>query len=147
VYIQNINADRRCPVQHAYPIAISVHALATVFWAGTSFALARTGGAGADLLFRPQLGAAAFAILSGAYLWSLVHTGAFGRMEVILAIGIGSALLAGAIQALVAGRALGRLKRAEGDERSARAQVVAAQRIAAGLLAVTTISMVVARYA
>ena len=133
-------------MQHAYAIAISVHALAAVFWAGTTFTLARTAGAGAELLFRPQIAAAALAVLSGGYLGSLVHTGAFGRMEQVLAVGVLCALLAAGVQALVAGRAIGRLTKGEANEHGARARIATAQRVAAGLLAVTTISMVVARY-
>jgi hypothetical protein len=133
-------------VQHAYAIALSVHALATVFWAGTTFTLARTGGAGAELLFRPQMAAATIAVLSGGYLGSLVHAGAFGRMEQALAVGVVCALLAAGVQALVAGRAIGHLTKGEASEPGARARIATAQRIAAGLLAVTTVSMVVARY-
>lgn len=133
-------------MQYAYAIALSVHALAAVFWAGASFTLARSGGVGAELLFRPQMGAAAVAVLSGGYLWSLVPAGAFGRMEQTLAVGVLCALLAAGVQGLVAGRAIGRLTKGEAEEAGARARIVTAQRIAAGLLAVTTVSMVVARY-
>jgi len=133
-------------VPYAYAIALSVHALAAVFWAGTSFALARTGGVGAERLFRPQMGAAVIAVVSGGYLWSLVHAGAFGRMEQILAIGIVCALIAATVQALMAGRAIKRMKRGEAHDYGARAQIIMAQRIAAGLLAFATVSMVVARY-
>lgn len=133
-------------MQYAYAIALSVHALAAVFWAGASFALARTGGVGAEFLFRPQMGAAVIAVLSGGYLWRLAHAGAFSRMEQALAVGVLCALLAAGVQALVAGRAIGRLTKGDALESSARARIATAQRIAAGLLAVTTVSMVVARY-
>jgi len=133
-------------VQYAYPVALSVHALAAVFWAGASFTLARTGGVGAEMLFRPQMGAAAVVVLSGGYLWSLTHASTFGRMEQALAVGILCAVVAAAVQGLVAGRAIRSLTKSEANEFGARARIVTAQRIAAGLLAVTTVSMVVARY-
>jgi hypothetical protein len=133
-------------VQYSYAIALSVHALAAVFWAGTSFALARTGGVGAELLIRPQIGAVAITILSGGYLWSLVHAGVFGRMEQILAIGILCALVTAGTQVLAAWRAGKHLTENAANGSGAGAQIVTVQRIAAGLLVVTTVSMVVARY-
>lgn len=52
-------------MQTALVIALSLHVLSSVFWAGSSFALARTGGAGGEQLVFPQLGAATIAILTG----------------------------------------------------------------------------------
>ena len=52
-------------MQIALIIALSLHILSAVFWAGTSFTLARTGGAGGEQLFRPQMGAAVIAVLTG----------------------------------------------------------------------------------
>ncbi len=60
-------------MQIALIIALSLHILSSVFWAGTSFTLARTGGVGGELLFRPQMGAATIAVLSGGYLGHLAH--------------------------------------------------------------------------
>jgi hypothetical protein len=53
----------------------SLHVLAGVFWAGTTFALARTGVERAAQLLRPQLGAAVVAVATGALLWFLFHRG------------------------------------------------------------------------
>jgi hypothetical protein len=50
-------------------VALVLHVLSGVFWAGTTFALARTGGNQADLFFRPQMSAAAIAVVTGGVLW------------------------------------------------------------------------------
>ena len=76
-------------MQTALVIALSLHVLSSVFWAGSSFALARTGGAGGEQLVFPQLGAATIAILTGGYLGHLVHAGSFGTTEQVLAAGVG----------------------------------------------------------
>ena len=108
---------------------IALHVLSGVFWAGTTFALARGQGLGAQSLRKPQLAAAAVAVLSGALLGHLTHHGAFGNAERVLALGAAAALLAAAVQWFnVRGPAT-------------------AQRIAAALLAVSVLCMVLARYA
>jgi len=110
-------------------LAIAVHVLSGVFWAGTTFALAREQGLGVRSLRKPQLGAAAVAILSGALLGHLAHPGAFGGTERVLVLGAAAALLAAAIQVFnIRGPAT-------------------AQRIAAALLAASVLCMVLARYA
>jgi hypothetical protein len=126
-------------------IALSLHVLAAVFWAGSTFVLARTAGAGGDRLFRPQMGAAAVAVATGAYLWLTVHEGAAGPTEHFLGAGAAAALVAVAVQAVVCGGALGRLRR--GDEAAARSRMAIAHRVAAILLAVATAAMAAARYA
>src|SRR6195256_1765254 len=83
-------------MQIALIIALSLHILSTVFWAGTTFTLARIGGVGGEQLFRPQMGAAVIAVLSGGYLGHLVHAGSFGTAEQILAVGALCALVAAA---------------------------------------------------
>jgi hypothetical protein len=108
-------------------VTIALHALAGVFWAGSTFVLARTQATLAAPLRRPQLGAATIAVLTGAALWHLAHAGGFGMAERVLALGSVLALLAALVQA-VKGRS------------------AAGQRAAAGLLMVTVLSMVVARY-
>ena len=45
-----------------------LHILSGVFWAGSTFALARTGATTADQLFRPQMGAAVVAVITGGVL-------------------------------------------------------------------------------
>ena len=127
-------------------IALSLHVLSSVFWAGSSFTLARTGGVGGEKLFRPQMGAAVVAILTGAYLGRSVHEGSFGTSEKILAAGALAALLAVAVQATIGGGAIRSLQRGAADE-AARSRLATAQRIAALLLAVTAVCMGAARYA
>src|SRR5437588_9946267 len=133
-------------MQIALIIALSLHVLAAVFWAGTSFTLARTGGVGGEQLYRPQMGAAVIAVLTGGYLWYLAHAGAFGPSEQVLAAGAVAALIAAGVQGAVGGRAIRALRAGKVDETSARSRIAIAQRIAAALLALTAICMGAARY-
>ena len=128
-------------------VALVLHVLSGVFWAGSTFALARIGGNQAERLFRPQMGAATVAIVTGGVLGFLVHRGTPGIQEYLLAIGALSALLAAAVQGASAGVAR-RLSAAGADDaRAASSRVATGQRIAAALLAVTVICMAAARYA
>ena len=133
-------------MQIALVIALSLHVLSTVFWAGTSFALARTGGVGGEQLFRPQMAAAVIAVLTGGYLGHLVHAGTFGTTEQVLAIGALAALIAAGVQGAIGGRAIRSLRVGKADEAVARSRIAAAQRIAAVLLAVAAVCMGAARY-
>jgi hypothetical protein len=133
-------------MQIALVIALSLHVLSSVFWAGSSFTLARTGGAGGELLFGPQMGAAAVAILTGGLLGHLVHDGAFGTAEMILAAGALCALIAAGVQAAIGGRAIRGLRNGTAEAPAARSQIATAQRVAAALLAVTALCMGAARY-
>src|SRR5215469_6044972 len=54
-------------------VTLVLHILSGVFWAGSTFALARTRAGGADQLFRPQMGAALVAVITGGLLWHLLH--------------------------------------------------------------------------
>ena len=128
-------------------ITLSLHVLSSVFWAGSSFTLARTGGLGGERLFRPQMGAAVIAILTGAYLGHAVHAGSFGTAEKILAVGAFTALVAAGVQGAIGGRAVRSLRSGTADEAGARLRIAMAQRIAAVLLAVTALCMGAARYA
>src|SRR5260370_33580723 len=74
-------------MQIALIIALSLHILSAVFWAGTSFTLARTGGAGGEQLFRPQMGAAVSAVPSGFYLAPLGPSGTFSTTQPALGAG------------------------------------------------------------
>ncbi len=130
-------------MQIALVITLSLHVLSTVFWAGTSFALARTGGAGGEQLFRPQMGAAVVAVLTGGYLG---HAGTFGTTEQVPAIGALAALIAAGVQGAIGGRAIRSLRVGKTDEAVARSRIAAAQRIAAVLLAVAAVCMGAARY-
>jgi hypothetical protein len=134
-------------MQIALIITLSLHILSAVFWAGTSFTLARTGGIGGEQLFRPQMGAAVIAVLTGGYLWHLVHAGSFGTAEQILAVGALCALAAAGVQGAVGGRAIRSLHAGKADEAGERSRIATAQRIAAALLAVTAVCMGAARYA
>jgi hypothetical protein len=110
-------------------VLVAIHILAGVFWAGTTFAIARSGGAGADGLFRPQMGAATLAVLAGMGLWGIAHRGPMGATEQTLAIGAVCAIAAAGVQ--------GALR---------RKNPVKGQRIAAVLLAITVICMAISRY-
>jgi hypothetical protein len=65
-------------------VALVLHVLSGVFWAGTTFALARTGGNQADLFFRPQMGAAAIAVVTGGVLWFYLHHGPGAKKHLVL---------------------------------------------------------------
>jgi hypothetical protein len=129
-------------------VTLVLHVLSGVFWAGTTFALARTAGNQADRFFRPQMGAAAVVVATGGLLWFLLHHGPLGLQGHILAIGALCAFLAAAIQGMVSGSALRQLSTPEESEGSRlRHRVARSQRIAAALLAVTVTCMAAARYA
>src|SRR5437016_3333112 len=127
------------PVQQILIIAISLHVLAAVSWAGSTFALARLAGSGSERLFALQMVAAAIAILSGGYLWRTLHQGQFETMEKVLGVGVISALIALAVQLVFAGPALRKLRRQKGDGDAQRARIALAHRVAAFLLAVAAV--------
>jgi hypothetical protein len=110
-------------------ILIGLHLLGGVFWAGSTFAVVRSGGAGADTLFRPQMGAAAITVLAGMGLWGVLHRSGMGPMEHTLALGALCAIAAAGVQGA-----------------TRRKNPLKGQRIAAGLLAITVICMAIARY-
>ncbi|OSZ64951.1 hypothetical protein CAP40_14075 [Sphingomonas sp. IBVSS2] len=119
-------------------LAIAVHVLSSIFWAGSTFVLARNGGQGATGLIRPQTGAASAAILSGLLLWYLLHRGSFQLVEQVLATGAAAAILAFCIQLALVRPAL---RSGEAPRR-----VAGGYRASAVLLAVTVICMAVSRY-
>ena len=133
-------------MQLALVIAISLHILAGVFWAGSTFALAFTGGLGGENLFRLQRAAMGITVLAGVYLWSQLHAGDFGTSEHVLAFGVICAVIAGIVQGAISGRALRSLRKAETDKTLAWARFALGQRIGAVLLAITIICMAAARY-
>jgi hypothetical protein len=125
---------------------ISLHVLAAMFWAGSSFTLARTGGLGGEQLFRPQMGAATIAILAGGYMWPVTHAGAFNTAAQVLALGAVCAIIAAGVQGAIGGRAIRGLRNGTADAAGAQRRIALAQRVAAGLLAVSAVCMVTARY-
>jgi hypothetical protein len=127
-------------------VILSLHALAGIFWAGTTFALARTAGASAVQLFRPQMGAATFAVLTGVYLWNQMLQGSLALGEKVLGAGALCAIVAAGLQGAIGGRAIRRLGGGIGDEAKNRSAIALSQRLAAGLLSLTVISMVASRY-
>ncbi|MBI1210003.1 MAG: hypothetical protein GC190_00950 [Alphaproteobacteria bacterium] len=139
-------------MQIALIATVAVHVLAAVYWAGTTFALARIGGTSAERLFAPQMAAATIAVLSGGYLWKLTHGGGyFGEAEQVLAVGALSAIIAAGVQGMFAGLSLRQLRRgaangAASEDTAARKRVAMAYRISAGLLVITIVAMTSARY-
>ncbi|MBB4098920.1 hypothetical protein [Sphingomonas kyeonggiensis] len=119
-------------------LTIAVHVLSSIFWAGSTFVLARNGGRGASGLIRPQTGAAGVAVLSGLLLWHLLHSGSFQLVEQILATGAAAAILALLLQLALVRPAL------RSGEASRR--VAGGYRASAVLLIVTIICMAVSRY-
>jgi len=110
-------------------ILIGLHILAGVFWAGSTFAIVRSGGAGAAALFGPQMGSATVTLLAGVGLWGLLHGGHMGPMEHTLALGAVCAIAAAGVQGA-----------------TRRKNPLKGQKIAAGLLVITVICMAIARY-
>ena len=128
-------------------VVLIFHAVPGVFWAGTTFVLARNGGQGAEQLAYPQLGAAAVSMIAGLALWGFLHGGNFGTFEQVLSVGVVCAIAAAGVQSARGLPAVRRLGAAAGSEAAGlRAQIAGAQRIAAVLLVVTIIAMVTARY-
>jgi hypothetical protein len=131
---------------YALMLAAALHVLTTAFWAGTTFALARTGGAAAERLFVPQLAAALLAFASGGYLGHSLHAHAFGPPEQVLMAAIAASAAALLVQAAFVGRALRALRNGARDQERARAQAALAHRVGAVLLGLAAIGMATARY-
>ena len=110
-------------------VLFAIHALSGVFWAGSTFLMAHTGGEASESLSRSQRGAATLAIVAGVGLWGILHRGPPGPMEKTLAVGAVCALVAAVAQI--------------GLRKSSPAR---SQRIAAILLSLTVVCMVTARY-
>jgi hypothetical protein len=127
-------------------LAQSLHVVAALFWAGTSFLVAQQAGEGAEKLYRPQMAAAVVAVLSGAYLWARLHPQRFGGTEMILAFGAACALAAAGVQGALVGGTLRRLRGGALDETAARPRIGRAYRLATGLLAIALLCMIMALY-
>jgi hypothetical protein len=109
-------------------VVIAIHLLAGVYWAGSTFVLAASGGRGAETLFRSQMIAAALAVAAGLVLWGVLVGGAAGPTEASLSVGAACAVIAAGFQG------------------AWRKQPALSQGIAAVLLAITVVSMAIARY-
>lgn len=138
-------------MQATVVVALVLHVVSGVFWAGSTFALARLGGNQGREFLRPQLGAATVAIVTGALLWYLLHRGSEGTSEHVLATGAVFALIAAGIQAvtgLTGRQAVNQVLAGVGTLDGAHSQDRAAigQRLAAGCLLITVICMAAARY-
>ena len=128
-------------------VLLVFHVVPGVFWAGSTFVLARSGGQGAEQLAYPQLGAATVSMLAGLVLWGILHGSNFGTFEQVLALGVLCAIAAAGVQSARGLPAIRRLQSAGGAEvQTLRVQTAQAQRMAAGLLVITVICMVIARY-
>ncbi|HUZ62536.1 MAG TPA: hypothetical protein VMU82_02375 [Acetobacteraceae bacterium] len=128
-------------------VTVALHVLAGVFWAGSTFVLARSGGEGAEALAYPQMGAAAVVVVAGLVLWGLLHAGGFGPQEQVLALGAVCAVAAAGVQGSISLPAVRRLRMANGPAAAClRGRIALGQRLAAGLLAITVIAMATSRY-
>src|ERR1700732_2277661 len=129
-------------------VTLVLHILSGVFWAGTTFALARTGANQTDQFFRPQMGAAVIVVATGGLLWYLVHPGSFGTTEQILAVGVFCAFVAAGVQGMSGGSRLRKLSIVDESEASRlRHRVATGPRVAGAFLMITVTCMAVARYA
>ena len=127
-------------------IAISLHLLASIFWAGTTFTLARTGGIGGAALFRPQMGAAVLTVLAGSYLWSQLHASGEGMPEHILGLGALCAIAAAGVQGAMGGRVARAVRNGSMSAEEAQPRFAKAHRIATLLLAITIVCMGAQRF-
>jgi hypothetical protein len=133
-------------MQYVYIVTLGLHVMAGVFWAGTTYALARDPEIRVERFFGPQMGAAAVAMLSGALLWYFFHGAYFGSMEQVLALGIVAALSAAGVLGIMVGPARRKLAGVNGeDEAALRDRMAKGERIAARLLVLIVICMAIAR--
>ena len=133
------------PMQMLIAATVVVHAMAALFWMGSSGMVGRNGGQGAEVLFPRQMGAALIAVLTGGFLWSQLHMGGVGAYEMILGAGAGLAVIAAGVQGVVVGTSRRRLK-AGGDAAVLRKTMAGANRAASALLGLCFICMIVARF-
>jgi len=87
------------------------------------------------------------AVLSGGWLWSTFLKGLFGPSEMILAGGAVCAVAAAGVQGALVGGSIRRLRSGALTEAAAAGKIILGQRIGAGLLAVTLITMFAAPHA
>lgn len=122
-------------------VLIVLHVLTGVFWAGSTFVLARTGGANAERLAFPQFGAAVATLVMGVSAWGLALRQLPPMLSLhVLGIGVICALLAAVVQGLAL-PAVRQLQGRSPDEVAPRRRVAIHQRIAGGLLVITVVGM------
>lgn len=134
-------------MQPVLMLFVALHVVSAVFWAGSSFALARSGGSGAEQLFGPQMGASVVAIVTGGAMAGLLHFRWASPSQWVLGFGAACAIAAALVLGLVAGRAIRQIRSKDDGQAVARRRFVTAERIAAGLLAVAAPCMAASRYA
>ena len=131
----------------AIMLAVCLHVLAGVFWAGSTMGLAAAHTVSKGRLFFSQMAAALIAIFAGAYLWHTLHEGVFETAERYLALGAICAILALVFQVILAGPAVLKLQSGIGSADRLHTRSLIAHRVAAALLAITAICMAASRYA
>jgi len=123
----------------------ALHVVPALFWAGTTFGMARMAGEGAERMAFPQIGSAAVTIVVGAVLWHFTHpAGVRTSSDTVLAVGAASAVVAAGLQASAL-PAVRRLQRGEGDLQAQRRRIALIQRIGGVLIVVAAICMVTFR--
>lgn len=127
-------------------ITVALHVLSAVFWTGATFVLARVGAGSGRQLAAPMRGAAIVAILTGGYLWHLLHGSAFGPSEKVLMVGMVCALVAFAVQVTAGIRARRQLAGGVLTAEAVVTRMTTVSRLAAVLLAVTVMCMAAARF-
>ena len=127
-------------------ILIVLHVIPGVYWAGTTFALARDPMIGDALLGRAQAGAAGLVIVMGIVLMAIHYDLPAGAAQWDLGIGALCALIAAGVQHGIAWPARRRLAAGTGDKAANAQRAALGQRVAALLLVVTVVSMVIWRF-
>jgi hypothetical protein len=128
-------------------LTLGLHILASLFWLLSSFILSRAKGVGSAGMFRWQMLAATLAIFSGGGLWSMFFRGPIGPPQMILLGGALCAIVAAGVQGALVGGSVRRMKSGALGEADALRKITLGQRIGAGLLAVTLITMFAAPHA
>ncbi|WP_250625445.1 hypothetical protein [Pinirhizobacter soli] len=120
---------------------IVLHVVTGVFWAGSSFVLARMGGLLVEKLAFPQFGAGVATLCLGMATWFLALRGLPPTPGFhVLGIGAACAVLALIVQASAL-PAVKTLKGAQGDSSPQQRRVLISQRAAAGLLLLAVLAM------
>lgn len=120
---------------------IVLHVVTGVFWAGSSFVLARTGGQLAEKLAFPQFRAGFATLCMGMATWFLALRGLPPTPGFhVLGMGAACAVLALIVQA-TALPAVKTLKAGQGDPSPLRRRVMITQRVAAVFLLLTVLAM------